>query len=376
MWTFPRDEQGNVIFKRFKRQGSDWFTSSDAKLIAVLNSTYNTAANSTGIDKPFRDTYVITTPNANWLPQVDLGFQDVRVYHDGRWGATDFAQWPQWYFDEQDHFAYILRKPNPQALEKHPLRYLWFEPELEHFVFMNDGQEVGRFASLVGRELYKLRTALLEEVVNCRCPDGGIQRKLNHLANQMKNTTSTIINTPQSYLDAMYTFTAAQRYCLELHALLDKIKKWDELPPLNKPRPVNNAILGCATDRASVVAGLYAMGVPVWYIRPLNHLTSSMTILKQCDCTSPAEFGINMTPWPGSPSFYTGPLDCGIYKLLQNWQPGAIKRLPLEAISTAGPPADTPINTAAHASRAPCGFDLISNRPRLVEIIDEDFYHQ
>ncbi|KAJ3566667.1 hypothetical protein NP233_g6859 [Leucocoprinus birnbaumii] len=361
MWTFPRDDRGNVIFPLFRRQGSDWFTSSDAKLISVLDSTYNTAANRWGDDKSLRETFVITTPNTNWLPQIDLGVQDVRIYHDGRWGTADFTQWPQWYFDEQDHFAYILRKPSAKELEHHPLRYLWFEPELEHFLFMNDGQEVGRFLPQVGLGLYKLRTLLLEEVLNCRCPDGGIQRKLNHLANQMKNTTSTIVHTPQSYLDAMYTYTCAQRSCLEVRALLDKIQKWDELPPLKDPRPVNNAILGCVTDRAPVVDGLYAMGVPVWYVRPLSHIASSMTILKQCPCTSAKDFGIDLVPWPGTQSFYTGPLFCGIYKLLQDWQPGAIKKFPLEAISTTEP-TTIPTSTPASTSHAPYSTTSAINR--------------
>ncbi|KAJ3564158.1 hypothetical protein NP233_g8475 [Leucocoprinus birnbaumii] len=378
MWTFARDSRGNLVFPPFRREGSgqfdiqngpidihfklDWFTGADAKLIGVLESTNNTATNRASDGKPLRETLVITTPNADWLPQINLGTQDVKVYHDGRWGTSDFAQWPQWYFDEQDHFPYILRKPKPQALEHHPLRYLWFVPEIDHFVFMNGGEEVGRFAPLVGRELYKIRTKLLDEVMECRCPDGGTQTKLYRLANHMKHTTTSILNTPQSYLDAMYTFTAAQRYCLEVRALLDKITHWDVMGPVKKPRPVNNSILGCVTDRAPVVNGLYEMGVPVWYVRPLTHLTPSMTILKQRACTPPADFGIDLTPWPGCPSFYTGPLDRGIYKLLQNWQPGAVKKFPLEAISTADSETVPPTPTATSLSSTPYSTAVAQSR--------------
>lgn len=346
-----RDEQGNAVFKPFKRAGQNSFTATDAKLIGELRSTYLSATNKApNAGDRLHERLVISTSNADYLPEVNLGTQNIKVYHDGRWGAEDYGQWPQWFFDEQEHFAYILRKPNSSDLKNHPFRILWFDMDLSHFVFMNGSQEVGMLLPSYARDIFSIRTKLLEEVANTRCPDGEEFNKLHKLASCMKATTSSLLNTPLCFLDVMITLSAAQRFCLETRALLDKINKWDKMAAVTKPRPVDNTILGCITDRAPLVHLLYDLGVPVWFVRPLSHVSSTLSIRKQCTCTTPEQFGVNMTPWPGALCFYSGPLDREIHKTIQKWKPGAVKHQYLEQVSTAEAASGNQESTAGRAS--------------------------
>ncbi|KAF9441348.1 hypothetical protein P691DRAFT_643482, partial [Macrolepiota fuliginosa MF-IS2] len=70
---------------------------------------------------------IISTPNVDYLLNVNLGHQIISMCIDRHWGAKDWAQWPQQYFDGQDHFAYILCKPAPQELKTHLLHCLWWD---------------------------------------------------------------------------------------------------------------------------------------------------------------------------------------------------------------------------------------------------------
>jgi hypothetical protein len=95
----------------------------DAKLIGELDSTYISATGQ--LLSSSAECLVITTPNADYLPYVDLGNQVVSMCEDGRWGASDWGQWPQWYFEPNDHLPYILRKPDPGSLAGHLMSILW-----------------------------------------------------------------------------------------------------------------------------------------------------------------------------------------------------------------------------------------------------------
>ncbi|KAF9439809.1 hypothetical protein P691DRAFT_689688, partial [Macrolepiota fuliginosa MF-IS2] len=95
----------------------------DVHLIGELKSTYISAQNGDTLSSQEckNGWLVISTPNANYLLQVNLSTQVISMCVDGHWGAEDWSQWPQWYFDGQEHFAYILQKPKAQVLISHLL---------------------------------------------------------------------------------------------------------------------------------------------------------------------------------------------------------------------------------------------------------------
>ncbi|EKM73436.1 hypothetical protein AGABI1DRAFT_134779 [Agaricus bisporus var. burnettii JB137-S8] len=125
MPTRARDGAGNLIFTSFCRQNDTRIEVTDARLIGELKSTYiSTCVKGVDALTCKSDKLVISTPNADYLPQVNLGKQVISICDNGRWGAEDWSQWPQWHFDGQEHFAYILRKPKPSNLLAHPVTTL------------------------------------------------------------------------------------------------------------------------------------------------------------------------------------------------------------------------------------------------------------
>ncbi|KAF9442851.1 hypothetical protein P691DRAFT_680688 [Macrolepiota fuliginosa MF-IS2] len=218
---------------------------------------------------------VISTPNVDYLPNVNLGRQVISMCVDGRWGAEDWAQWPQWYFDGQDHFAYILRRPAPQDLKTHPLRRLWWN--MEETDFSHDpALNAGRLMPHILQEFNEIRTNLMKEVDACICSDGLDWQKLQKSAMKMHSCITGLHLTVQPYLDTVITVAAAQRYCLETRALLDKI---------TNSFFVDNTILGCITDHIPTLYELYKKGVPVWFVRPPSQVPDDLNIIGHSSIT-------------------------------------------------------------------------------------------
>ncbi|KAJ3563556.1 hypothetical protein NP233_g8867 [Leucocoprinus birnbaumii] len=320
-----RDKYGNVIFNPYNRPNDSRIHASDALLIGELKSTYVSATNRnediTGQKESTFEKLVISTPNADYLPLVNVGQQVISIYVDGRWGAEDYAQWPQWYFDGREHFPYILRKPSAEALREHPLRRLWWNMTEVDFE-RNPGDEDGKLEQSIAQELFDIRTQLMEEVKLCVCNDGLVWSKLQACAGKMRQCTSTLLYTPQPYLVAMLTLAAAQRYCLETRAMLDRIADIGKNHASDDYPPANHSLLGCITNRVPVVYEMYEKGIPVWFVWPLSRVTSDTSIVAQGLVLLPAEFGVELKRWPGAPIFYQGRLARDIHNSIENWRPG------------------------------------------------------
>jgi hypothetical protein len=139
----------------------------------------------------------------------------------------------------------------------------------------------------------------------------------------MRSLTSSLLFTPQDYCSVMLTVAAAQRSCLATRAILDKIKKWDSMSLTSSPR-VNDRILGCVTDRLTIVHEMFEKGVPVWYVRPITHLPRDINIVSPEPVVQPKDAGIITTPWNGAPVFYHGPLSRRIHDAISLWKPGTL----------------------------------------------------
>lgn len=306
---------------------------SDALLIGELDTTYLSADNK-NLHLRKSERLVISTPNANYLPHVNLGNQVISMCVDGRWGAEDWGQWPQWYFDGQEHFPYILRKPAKKDLESHPLRRLWWNMSESDFQRDPGSKSFGMLLPNIAQELYDIRTNLIKEVEACVCSNALDYQKLHDCATKMRHCVSSLYYTPQPFTSAHLTTIAAQRYCLELRAILDKIAIHRKSIPSpdspsvfssDGPSPVDNTRLGCISDRVPVLCELHEKGIPVWYVRPSSEVSFSTNIVKQAPTIRPAHCGIETKRWPGAPIFYQGPLSRQIHAGIENWQPGNLQ---------------------------------------------------
>ncbi len=299
---------------------------------------------------------VITTPNADYLPNVNLNHQIVICRRDGRWGPHDWTQWPQWYFDDYDHFPYILHRPAKENLAEHPLRRLWWDMNSDDFV-----EEagcgltgIGRLREEIGLEFYNLRQDLMRIVYAYKSGTKEDQRKLHAAAATMRHCTATLRWTPQTYLNVVQTVTATQRYYLETQAMLDKIRIREEYRG-ERPATVF-PFIGTVTNRESVVSELFDKGIPVWYVRAGAFIPRHINIIQQMPLADPhPSLGVVVDRWPNAPVFYTGPLSPGIYFATGKWRPGTIdlsrvgQELPPEADPEVPPPPVGVVKKAPHS---------------------------
>ncbi|KAJ3557757.1 hypothetical protein NP233_g11662 [Leucocoprinus birnbaumii] len=321
MLSVPRNTRGEAAFPVSSHlKPGQLLRATDARIIGELKSKYVLATDLESVTAASaKENLIITTPNADYLPQINLGTQSITFYHDGRWGAEDWAQWPQWYFIGQEHFAYVLRKPSTDQLPSHPLRRLWWNMELEHFV--DRGSNIGILKKSIAEELYEIRQQIQTEVDMCRCHEGAVYQKLQAAAANMRSCTSALLYTPQKFLNVMMTVTAAQRYCLTTKAIVDKINKWDALVTSGNIQPVDNTIMGCVTGHLTSAIEFYEKGVPVWLVRPVGDLPEDIVILEQQYPVMPREAGVVLKPWKGAPVLYRGPHSREIHATIESWKP-------------------------------------------------------
>ncbi|KAI1789693.1 hypothetical protein LXA43DRAFT_892434, partial [Ganoderma leucocontextum] len=55
--------------------------------------------------------FVITTPNAKWVPEIAVAHSEITTFDDGRWGRHEYSQWPQQFARDGFHIHCIPAKP-------------------------------------------------------------------------------------------------------------------------------------------------------------------------------------------------------------------------------------------------------------------------
>lgn len=236
---------------------------------------------------------------------------------DGRWGPEDWTQWPQWYFEEFEHFPYILRRPSREDLPNHPLRLIWWNMTKDDFIEESEYTltGIGRLReSIVGR-IYELRDTLMTEVYAqnyAHLP--GAHRKMHEAAHAMRHASATLRFQPQTFANTVLTVVAFQRYYLETPAIIDKFSKYDLRIFMGKKHEVDLSIMGAITDRVTLVWELFEKGVPVWYVRTAMAIPKTINIVQQAPLSHPhPSCGVVLERWPGAPVFYNGPRSPGMY---------------------------------------------------------------
>lgn len=290
----------------------------------------------------------MTTPNADHLPFIDLNHQSVISRRDGRWGPHDWTQWPQWYFEEYEHFPFIRRRPAAEKMADHPFHRLWWNMGQDDFV-EEPGcglTGVGRLRESIAEEYVRLCGDLLGLVRDCSSGTKDHQRRLRAAVTAVRHCTATLRWTPQTYANVLYTLTATQRHYLESQAMLKRIQVHEERAtrPTDvspAPPPVDLSFMGTITDLESVASDLFDIGVPVWFVRGGAFIPQHINIVRQEPLVSPHPvLGVVMDRWPGASVFYSGPLSPAIYFATGKWRPGTID------LSRVGPEALPPVREA------------------------------
>nr|VWO99984.1 Protein SEY1 (EC [Ganoderma boninense] len=207
--------------------------------------------------------FVITTPNAKWVPEIAVAHSEITTFDDGRWGRHEYSQWPQQFTRDAFHIHCIPAKPRiggPGEVLWRTLSRLDFEPD--------DCGVIG--VGFLNRELEK---QLSDEASDT------VERFLNHRLGQedhkgWNDIGDFLVVCLRHTLDRLRCLPAVpgiivslaahvQRLTLELYGLVE----W----------------LGKVFDRM-----LHQAGIPVWYQQAFStHLVVHEVVLTR---DIPAEF--------------------------------------------------------------------------------------
>ncbi|KAF8062586.1 hypothetical protein FPV67DRAFT_1673056 [Lyophyllum atratum] len=270
------------------------FVGTDANVWAVLPQRYYTL-NVTGTVCSERSIapgagsmkwWIVTTPNMGIIPKTILGPRVVRARADGRYELNDRTLHPQYYSMGFQWMGCIPRRPDPH----HELAILWLTPQLTDTVIVpNPGFNI---------ILRRLRPDLLDKLAALR--DGYIKRCRTYeekkdrqelmglLETGMCQCISVMKHTAMEYRDIVRYFAEVAKNILDLHGLLDYLtifyprlfpttvdRVW--LSGINKLELCDRSRMGAFTEDPTVANQLFAMGLPVWLLRPCEKFSREVT---------------------------------------------------------------------------------------------------
>ncbi|PSS28485.1 hypothetical protein PHLCEN_2v2966 [Hermanssonia centrifuga] len=232
---------------------------------------------------------VITSPNMSYIPRPTYGTTWISIKADGHYGQADPTQWPQ-VLVEKSRFPWFAAVPRYPSLP-HQSRFLvmWSLLPLTEFVpLAHHMKEVLGDVKLLGTVHQRRREKLeplVEEIVRKAAEfqtRHGRNRELDCIVTTMKDTFERL-NYPSTYRDLVRQHACVQRYWrmakawFEWHIDVMKNYTLDDKP---SPRDshVRQHLMGAYTTSPVIAKRLFDLGVPVWFARTVDHLTSQDVI--------------------------------------------------------------------------------------------------
>lgn len=215
---------------------------------------------------------------------------------DGHYGPADPLHWPQC-LQNSTKFPWLaaLRKRPAEDLSKLESGCLWRVLTPDDFSPTTTSPATGSGAILgtvkegLIQPLTKLVQAMILDVAQFQA-ECGVNRDLLWLSSKMRHALERL-DFPATYRDLVRQHAAVQRYYLYTFAWLDFHVGLFKLYPgfgWHEP-PDTNAMIGCMSTSGHVVQSLLEAGVPVWFIRDVEHFSNEDIIEQRCSFTAPVK---------------------------------------------------------------------------------------
>ena len=218
---------------------------------------------------------VVTTPNAEWVPEFAVAHSEITTFSDGRWGRHEYSRWPQQFTREAFHIHCIPSK----AREDGPREILW------RTLSVGDWKADDCGVPGLGFLDKHLQDGLAQEASEC------IDRFLETLDSMncegwkdigrflwvcLRHTVDRLRSIPA--LPAVIISLAAhvQRLTLELYGLLEWLKVvFKRVKSAEDYAWPVLEVVGAYTGDPSVAQMLHRAGVPVW----LEHQNNTRLVI-------------------------------------------------------------------------------------------------
>lgn len=223
-----------------------------------------------------KDSKLITSPNATWIPDIQWQKSAVGLCEDMRFGKDDYTLFPQWYHPTYQFLPAIPRPPGRGEIS--PYAIMWHSPMRKDFTVVegSDGVKMpGYLHKTYETELSALYTGLLTEVYKIGDSLAAAQdtttagSTFRAGATCLRHAWSILTEWAAGYEEKRLEFVEFQRAWLELKGMVNyytwHIARAAALPSAT-PRPTE-ACIGSIVDNARLAMEFFDMGVPVWLVR-------------------------------------------------------------------------------------------------------------
>lgn len=223
-----------------------------------------------------KNSKLITSPNATWIPEIQWQISAVGLHEDMRFGADDYTLYPQW-FHPAFEFLPAIPKP-PGRGEVSPYAIMWHTPGRGDFSVV-EGSDVSKLPGYVHKayetQLLTLYNGLLDEVERLILSLTAAQDTTTAARTFLAGTTCLrhawifLTTYAAAYEEKRLEFVEFQRAWLELKGMLNYYT-WnrDRGPdPHNSTPRRTEACIGAIVENAHIAMQFLDMGVPVWLVR-------------------------------------------------------------------------------------------------------------
>ena len=221
---------------------------------------------------------VITTPNADFIPQPHLGTVEVFPRSDLHYGMDDAILWPQFYIEQYPHLAVI--RLNPKFAYIHYVE-LWWTPLRQEFKESKTAgvRGLGLFScsEMTALERYKedilweskehlMRTPLIT-ISSARVVMSFSWVRLQYNVGKFKEKALEVIE--------------FQRKILELRTALDYlIEYFPHMHSQMSRAAVSSSIMGCFMFSPIITQEFFAASILVWLIHSIDSIGTNIAIDK------------------------------------------------------------------------------------------------
>ena len=225
--------------------------------------------------------FLLTTPNANFIPEIVHGVITVYLRDDGAFGKHDPTQWPQIYVSEYPYLAAIPKQPTlePNAEDDSPF---WNYPSPDDFLDIRNTpvRGFGRFRPEFLTLLQPLVTNMSTKCGQYQPPRPSIEvEPLRQYEMNMSQAWQRLLHTTATFRDQMLQWCTLRRHWLLCSAFMTF---YDRLGLLTSttPLPVNQRLMGAWTSDPRTAQALFSLGIPVWLARAPHLVTPDIRVVR------------------------------------------------------------------------------------------------
>lgn len=225
--------------------------------------------------------FLVTTPNATFIPEIIQGVITMFLRDDGTFGKHDPTQWPQIFVQKYPYLATIPKRPTPDDTSPPcPHVAIWNQPTFDDFVALPHTPGFGLLRPQFLDPLEPLIEKMSADVHQYVLPESPVEGPgLRRYELEMSMAWQRLRHATASFRDQVVQVSVLRRYWLmcsgfmTFYQLLARDRS-------KAPLPVNRDLMGAWTSDHRSAQMLMSIGVPVWLVRPTHFLCSATRVCR------------------------------------------------------------------------------------------------